>query len=106
MAKWIDACNESDVPPGQKKCVDVEGFAVVLCNVGGKLIATANICPHAGMPIGDGDLHGPTLTCPYHGYTYNVQTGQNIDDPSDMALTRFAVRCEGGRIEVELPIAT
>jgi nitrite reductase/ring-hydroxylating ferredoxin subunit len=104
MAKWIEAAPESDVPAGQKTCVEAAGFPLVLCNVAGKLFAAINICPHAGLPIGDGDLAGKTLTCPYHGYTYNVETGKNIDDADDMPLTTFPIRVVDGKIEVELPI--
>ncbi len=103
MAKWIEAAKESELPPGTKTCVEVAGFALVVGNAKGVLFAAANICPHAGLPIGDGDLRGATLTCPYHGYTFNVQTGKNVDDPSDGELPRYAVRCVEGRVEVELP---
>ena len=105
MAKWIEACDESDVRTGDKWCTEVEGFALVLCNLEGRMFAAANICPHAGMPLGDGDLVGPNLTCPYHAYTYNMKTGKNIDDPSDMGLVMFPIRIVDGRVQVQLPLA-
>jgi 3-phenylpropionate/trans-cinnamate dioxygenase ferredoxin subunit len=104
MAKWIEAARAEELPPGEKTCIDASGFPVVLCNVAGRFFAAVNICPHAGLPIGDGDLAGMTLTCPYHGYTYSVETGKNVDDPSDMPLTTFPIRVVDGKIEVELPI--
>jgi nitrite reductase/ring-hydroxylating ferredoxin subunit len=109
MPKWVEVAMESDLPPGSKVCVESPagpgsaGMPLVVGNVKGTLFACANICPHAGLPIGDGDLRGATLTCPYHGYTFNVQTGKNIDDPSDGELPRFPVRVVEGRVEVELP---
>ncbi len=103
MAKWIDACSESEFPAHGKTCMEVAGIALVLCKIDGTYFAAANICPHAGMPLGDGDMNGPVITCPYHGYAYHMKTGCNIDDPHDMPLIRFPVRCADGRIEVELP---
>lgn len=103
MAKWIDIAAEKDIPPGQKRCLEAEGRSIVICNINGKLHAAANICPHAGMPVGDGDLVGEVLTCPYHGYAFNVTNGKNIDEPSDEPLTMYPARIVNDRVEVELP---
>jgi len=104
MAKWIEIGSVADYPPGSKQCLDTEGIPVVVCNVDGDLFATVNICPHAGLPLGEGDLAGKILTCPFHGYTYNVETGKNVDMPDDLPLSTFAIRVLEGRIEVEVPI--
>lgn len=104
MAKWVDIGSESNYPAGDKQCLDVQGIPVVMCNVKGKLLATINICPHAGLPLGEGDLAGKVLTCPFHGYTYNVETGVNIDMPDDLPLTTFETRVVDGRVEVQVPI--
>lgn len=104
MAKWVDIGSESDFPEGDKQCIDAQGIPAVICNVKGQLLATINVCPHAGLPLGEGDLAGKVLTCPFHGYTYNIETGMNIDMPDDLPLTRFATRITDGRVEVQVPI--
>ena len=102
MAKWIEVGSTSDFESTTKKCVEVEGVPVVVCHVGGDWYAVANTCPHAGLPLGEGDLQGKILTCPFHGYTYNVATGVNIDMPDDELLERFEVKVEVGKVLVEV----
>ena len=103
MAKWIDLGPLDDFPPGSKICTKAQGKSVVIINRAGKLLAVSNACPHAGLPLGDGEVTGDTITCPYHGYTYNLETGCNIDFPHDEPpVPRFAVRSENGRVEIEL----
>ncbi len=105
MGKWIEAGDVQEFPAESKSCVEVSGFSLVICHVKGALHAAANICPHAGLPLGDGDMTGTLLTCPYHGYTYDMTTGRNFDDPHDALLIMFPIRVQDGRVEVNLPLA-
>lgn len=105
MGKWVDAGAAADFAEGGKQCLELEGVPTVVCRINGDFYATVNICPHAGLPLGEGDLAGKSLTCPFHGYTYNVDSGQNIDMPDDMPLTTFPVKIEGDRVMVEVPVA-
>ena len=102
MATWTPIGDEGDFPSDTKTCIDGETAKLVVCNVGGQFFATSNVCPHAGLPLGEGELRGKILTCPFHGYTYNIENGGNIDMPDDMALPTFPIRVENGRVEVEL----
>jgi len=105
MGKWIEAGQANEFPQESKTCMELSGFALIICNIKGKLHAAANICPHAGLPLGDGDMAGTLLTCPYHGYTYDMTTGKNFDDPYDASLILFPIRIEDGNVEVNLPLA-
>jgi 3-phenylpropionate/trans-cinnamate dioxygenase ferredoxin component len=103
MAKWISACPRNSLPRGAKTCLDLEGTPVVLYNVDGQIGAMLNVCPHAGLPLGDGDLVGKVLICPYHGYTYDTQTGRNADFDNDVPATILPVRIsDDGAVEVNL----
>lgn len=104
MAKWVDAGAETDFDEGAKLCCELEGVPAVVCKVAGRFHAAVNICPHAGLPLGEGDLDGKVLTCPFHGYAFNVETGQNIDMADDLPLTTFPVKVEAGRVLVEVPV--
>lgn len=106
MSKWVDIGPASNFEQGVKQCITVEDHALVVMKVEGAFYTIANVCPHAGMPLGDGDLAGKVITCPYHGYTYNVATGQNIDFPdTDPPVQTFATRItDDGRVEVDLDI--
>ena len=53
--------------------------------------AVSNTCAHAGGPIGDGSLDGTTVTCPYHGWSYDVRTGACFVN-EDMCLDTYEVK--------------
>ncbi len=61
--------------PGQVTEIIVAGSAIALANVDGTFHALSNTCPHAEGPLGEGSLSGTTLTCPYHGWQFDVTTG-------------------------------
>ncbi len=61
--------------PGQVTEIIVAGSAIALANVDGTFHALSNSCPHADGPLGEGSLSGSTLTCPYHGWQFDVGTG-------------------------------
>ena len=75
---------------------------VALFNVDGKFYALDGICPHAGGPLGEGELRGTVVTCPWHGWQFDVTTGQHCLNARLMHQT-FAVRVEGDDILVEVP---
>lgn len=103
MAKWLDVCPVSDLPAGQRRCATVEGRPIVVFNIAGRLFAAANHCPHAGMPLEDGELNGSVLTCPFHGYTFRLADGKNVDYPDDSPLPTYPTRLDGGNIQVQMP---
>ena len=72
-----------------------------LFNAGGQFYAIDNSCRHRGGPLGEGDLMGTTVVCPWHGWEYNVTNGENIDDPS-VKVACFAVRVDGDDILLEV----
>jgi hypothetical protein len=57
-------------------------------------------CRHRGGPLGEGDLMGTTMVCPWHGWEYDVTNGQSVDDPS-VKVAWFAVRVDGDDILIE-----
>ncbi len=106
---WTDLGPISDFPPQQHTCVTSPGSdgipdtALVVLNVDGAFYVLKNQCPHAGAPLGDGERHGMTLTCLYHGYTYHIKTGKNIDFPDDeRPVKTYPVRVEAGIVQVFL----
>jgi len=90
-----------DVPPGTGTVVHVNGRALALFNVGGTFYALDNTCLHRGGPVGEGDLDGTIVTCPWHGFQYDVTTGRNVFDP-EVGLETFPVRVEGDDVLIEL----
>ena len=81
---------------------EVGADTYVICNLHGDLTAFDGICPHAGGPLGQGNLDGGHLICPWHAWEYDCQTGVN-DYDENVKLTKFPVKVEGDDILVEIP---
>jgi nitrite reductase/ring-hydroxylating ferredoxin subunit len=98
----VRAGQVGDVPPGEARVVDVDGRTLALFNVAGTYYALDNACPHRGGPLGDGDLDGTAIACPWHGWRWDVTTGANTNNPA-VRVPCFPVSVEGEQIYVELP---
>ncbi|HWC04686.1 MAG TPA: Rieske 2Fe-2S domain-containing protein [Methylomirabilota bacterium] len=93
--------NVSDVQPGSGAIVAAGGRALALFNVDGSFYAIDNSCAHRGGPLGDGQLDGAIVTCPWHGYRYDVRTGVHQVNAS-FSIACYPVTVEGGAIYVDL----
>jgi len=91
-----------EVPAGEGRVVDAEGRALALFNVAGAYYAIDNECPHRGGPLGEGDLDGTQVLCPWHGWRWEVTSGANANNPA-VRVPCFPVTVEGGEIFVDLP---
>jgi len=89
----------ADVPPGTGAVVHADGRTLALFNVDGTFYALDNTCLHRGGPVGEGDLEGTIVTCPWHGFQYDVTTGRNVFDP-EVGLENFPVRVDGDDVLV------
>ena len=91
-----------DVPVGEARVVDAAGRALAVFNVSGTFYALDNSCPHRGGPLGDGDLDGAVIACPWHGWRWDVTSGLNTNNPT-VRVACFTVTVDGGQIFVDLP---
>jgi len=97
------ACALGELPPGGCKLAEVNGTRVVLARVGASVYACADACSHRGGPLNLGKLAGSRLTCPWHGWLYDVRTGQCLLPARGAGIATYAVRIEDGSIWVEVP---
>ena len=74
----------------------------VLVNVDGTLHALDNNCPHNGGPLSKGSLENGVLTCPWHGWRWEVASGRNAWPGTDWRVPRVPVRIVGD--EIQLPV--
>ncbi|TNE85408.1 MAG: hypothetical protein EP330_25315 [Deltaproteobacteria bacterium] len=77
--------------------VMLDGEPVALCRTPDGVFAVDGTCPHAGGPLGDGDLDGTTLTCPYHGWAFDVRTGECLMDDA-LTVPRIPVEVVDGDV--------
>ena len=101
-----------EIPPGERKIVEVDGRAIGVFNVRGEYFAVLNRCPHQGGPLCTGNTHGflesasvgeyrysrpgEILRCPWHGWEYDLRTGQSWFDPAHVLVRRYDVSVEPG----------
>jgi nitrite reductase/ring-hydroxylating ferredoxin subunit len=101
-----------EIAPGTCKIVTVAGREIGIFNLGGEFFALANRCPHEGGPLcrgrivalvrsaGPGDYrlerHNEFLRCPWHGWEFDVRTGQSWCDPDSVRARQYQVTVEPG----------
>jgi nitrite reductase/ring-hydroxylating ferredoxin subunit len=72
-----------DIAPGAARAFTIGRYEIAVFNVDGAFYAIENTCPHQGGPLADGWMEGPLVTCPWHGWCFDVRTGK-------MTLGEFA----------------
>ncbi len=100
MARLIKVGEVDDLKPGQGRLVQVDGRDIALFNVNGTYYAVDAICPHEEGPLHEGEVDGETIVCPWHGYDFNVKTGECSVD-SELRVTTFVVKTEGNDVFIE-----
>jgi len=90
-----------DVPEGRGATVELKnGQELALYNIGGTFHAIENLCPHRGAPLADGRLYGSVVECDWHGWRFDVTTGQCLT--TDCPIESYPVKIEGGMIKIEI----
>jgi nitrite reductase (NADH) small subunit/3-phenylpropionate/trans-cinnamate dioxygenase ferredoxin subunit len=87
--------------PGEVTEVIIGGTAIAVANVDGVFHALSNACPHAGGPLGEGQMESSLLRCPYHGWAFDVKDGSCKTNP-DVQATIFSVHVEQDAVCVQL----
>jgi nitrite reductase (NADH) small subunit len=100
---FVRAAKTSDLPAGAIHEVQVEDKTVALANVAGKFFAINNTCLHRGGPLGQGALQGKIVTCPWHGWEYDVTTGKLLQNPS-MGVACYPIEVRGDEVFVDIAL--
>jgi nitrite reductase/ring-hydroxylating ferredoxin subunit len=101
MAGLVKVCKKGDLAAGSGKTVDVNGKAVAVFNVEGTFYAIDDTCVHRGGPLGEGELDGKIVACPWHGWRYDVTTGVNQLNPA-VTVSKYEVKVEGDDVLVSV----
>lgn len=102
MGKYSAVCRADEIAPGEARLVRVDGVEIALFNVDGAFHATEDTCLHAGGPLHEGALEKTVVTCPWHGWRFDVVTGACDLNPL-VRLVRYEVRVREGVVEIRLP---
>ena len=90
------------LPAGQPTLVEADGARVVLARVGERVYACADRCAHQGGPLSQGRLSGTRLACPWHGWMYDVRSGECLLPGRGARVPSYPVRIENSAVWVDL----
>ena len=111
MTKHVVAA-AGDIPPGTRRLAEINGRAIVVFNLGGEFFALNNRCPHRGGSLDKGkqtglvesdgpgkycySRRGEIIRCPWHGWEFDIRTGQSWCEPSRVRARRYPVSVQPG----------
>ncbi|HVY99795.1 MAG TPA: NifU family protein [Dongiaceae bacterium] len=101
QGEWRLVSKLDDLPEGVLHAVTIDGDDLVLWREAGLVTCFQNACAHLGMPFDAGDVAAGIVTCPYHGFQYDLRSGECLTAP-EVQLQPHAVRVIGDRVEVRL----
>jgi 3-phenylpropionate/trans-cinnamate dioxygenase ferredoxin subunit len=116
-AKKYIVARTADIPEGERLIVEVGGREIGVFKLDGEFYALLHRCPHLGGPLCNGEILGffsadrpgeieydpdeKYLICPWHGWEFDIRTGQSWWDPVRTRARRIPVAVEGGRMVAE-----
>lgn len=102
MGEFVRVATIDEIPPGRGKVVEIAGREVAVFNAGGRFFASGTVCPHEGGPLGEGTVEAEIVICPWHGFDFDLRTGDCLVDP-DLRIPIYEVKVEGNEIFVAAP---
>jgi len=97
--EFIDTCAVADIPENRARIICLSGERVAIFKYDGKISAVSNVCQHQNGPLGEGKIIYGCITCPWHGYQYQPDTGAS-PPPFVEKVPTFNVRVKDGRVFV------
>jgi nitrite reductase (NADH) small subunit len=102
MSEFVPVLSLEELPEHGVIAVDVQGRSILVGRIQNHLIAWIDRCPHAGAPLRIGKLRGEELTCAWHGWTFNLITGESVPNHSAFCLTRVPIKVDGVQVLIEV----
>ena len=98
---FVRAARKDEIPAGTVREFQLAGKTLAIANVNGQFVAIDNTCLHRGGPLGEGTLSGKTVTCPWHGWQYDMTTGKLVNNPT-VGVACYALEVRGEDIWAEI----
>lgn len=101
MSDFVTVGRVADFTPGQARMVVVDGRHVALFRLDDGFFAIDNLCLHQAGPLCEGDIDGGVVTCPWHGWSYEIRSGTLVQDPR-VGVSKHNTRIVGDDVQVQL----
>ena len=99
MSTMVKIARKSEISPGTALKAEVNGKEIAIFNIDGNFYAIDDTCQHRGGPLSEGSCDNHVVTCPWHGWEYDVTTGACLTN-SGVSQTKYDVKVEGDDIFV------
>ena len=99
MAEFVFAAKTDDIPANRGKTIFLGDKKIALFNVAGGFYAIDDTCLHRGGPLGEGELEGCVVTCPWHGWQFDVRSGEMTLNPA-ARVNCYPTRVDAGDVQV------
>ena len=109
----------SEIPQGGRKLFHVKGRPIAIFNIGNEFFGLLDRCPHQGGSLSAGIItgllqspepgkysytrKGEIVRCPWHGWEFDIRTGQSYCDPARIKTRAYPVSTEPGTTVVKGP---
>jgi nitrite reductase/ring-hydroxylating ferredoxin subunit/uncharacterized membrane protein len=100
LEEWTAALPAAEVSTTPTR-VEIGGVPIILIERDGRILAVAATCPHRGAPLDEGTFDDRSVTCPWHGSRFALDTGALLRGPSAMPLSCFETRVTDGVVELQ-----
>lgn len=101
--EFLEIAPVSELPPGERLFVDIEGKPIVIFNLAGQFFSIADVCSHDDGPVGEGQLDGYNITCPRHGAQFDIRSGKVMQMPAVVDIPAYPVKVVDGMIQLGVP---
>jgi len=101
MFDFVTVGRVADFVPGQGRMVVVNGRHVAVFRLDDGFFAIDNLCLHQAGPLCEGDIVGGVVTCPWHGWSYEIRSGTLVQDPR-VGVSKHNTRIVGDDVQVQL----
>jgi len=99
VAEFVKVARREDLEPGRGMLAIVNGTRVALFNCDGTIYAIKGTCPHMGGELWEGPIQDGIVSCPWHGWRFDVRTGKS-PDAEVVTVGSYEVRIDGEDIYV------
>ncbi len=101
-AGHVRVMRKTELAPGKTRVVEINGDRIAIFNVDGKFYAIDDTCTHAGGPLSEGEVDGTTVTCPWHGASFDLCCGEALSPPAEEEVKSYEVTIEGDEVILKL----
>ena len=99
MEEFTTVASVEEFADGRRKTVQFAGREVAIFKIAEEFYAIENECPHQGAPLCEGHVDGEVVSCPWHGWQFDLCTGESVTVPG-MDLQAYTVQIENGHVKI------